>query len=215
MMYGFSKPLLQPLDKGNLLSVTKIRMLFLLSVSLLVVFSTPSALASVHAADGDLVSIVSATRNCSMHHSQASCSDAGCDWCSPPEQAAGGWCYNSTIEQCCNDGCAVGYNCGASICPLNTKCCPSVAGAPTCCAVGMSCCEGVCYDGTTGTCCPVANPWDSPGSPAICGLDQSCCVGYDSLCCAADTYCCTDYHGNVDCCTCNKCNFGNCDCYDP
>jgi hypothetical protein len=186
-----------------------------LLMMLLLTFSTHRTVAAVHTEIGVSSTTDAATRNCSAHHSEASCSDAGCGWCSPLYNSNSGWCYNTTTEQCCNGPCASGNNCEASICSIDSKCCPAVSGAPTCCALNSSCCEGICYDGTNSTCCPVANPWDLAGSPAICALDQSCCMAYFSICCAPGAFCCTDDHGNVECCSCNQCNTGICACDEP
>ena len=143
---------------------------------------------------------------------------AGCRWCaedtSDDSPTKKGTCYNLQTEKCCHEHSATYEAPVGAVCTINATCCASCEKGG-CCPAGLSCCQGVCYDARKEeglSCCPMTNQWDtSLCSPAICGAGDICCQGYQSTCCPADTFCCTDYHGSVSCCqTEEECQVGIC-----
>ena len=142
---------------------------------------------------------------CSSYGTAASClsfSSSGCAWCNASyAPSTSGVCYNSKTEQCCSayNECQHGPFQNAACLNNQTCCTPIGSGPPTCCAPGMKCCQGLCYDPQVNSCCPESYPMDLCGGPTLCGLTDSCCSSYYSTCCANGYYCCSDYHGNSGC----------------
>jgi hypothetical protein len=151
------------------------------------------------------VAVSCAQASCSSFTTAALCNArvaSGCAWCNDSyTPATSGICYDTKTEQCCSayNDCQEGMF-KNSACLKNQTCCtPMRAGPPTCCAPGMSCCQGECYDPKIHTCCPESYPSDLCGAPALCTATESCCMAYYSQCCPTGTYCCSDYHGNSGC----------------
>ena len=142
--------------------------------------------------------------NCGQWTSQKNCPMGSgiCGWCNASyDPSNSGVCYNLKTEQCCAayNECQEGYY-QNSACLKNQTCCtPLRIGPPICCAPGMSCCQGLCYDPKVQSCCEEPYPNDFCGSPALCDLTSTCCGAYSSMCCQQGTFCCSDYHGNSYC----------------
>ncbi len=142
---------------------------------------------------------------CSSHQTATAClsaSSSGCAWCNESySPSTSGVCYDAKTEQCCSayNECQEGRF-QNSACLRNQSCCtPLGTGPPVCCAPGMSCCQGHCYDPKVHSCCPESYPEDLCGSPALCALTDSCCSAYYAMCCGEGSYCCSDYHANSWC----------------